>query len=54
MLEGFLVRTAFFGRELAGALVQLRGHLDGFSGGTTEGDQQLGELGKFGGFHGGN
>jgi hypothetical protein len=54
MLEGFLIGTALFGRELTGALVQLRGHLDGFPGGATEGDQYLGELGKFGGFHGGN
>jgi hypothetical protein len=54
MLEGLLIGTTLFGCELAGTLVQLGGHLDGFPGRATEGDQYLGELGKFGGFHGGN
>ena len=47
MLQGFLVATAFFGGELAGALVELCGHLRGFPGGTAKGDEDLGELGDF-------
>ena len=47
MLQGFLVVAAFFGGELAGAFVELRGHLDGFRGGTAEGDEDLGKLGDF-------
>lgn len=29
-----------------GAFVELRGHLGGFPGGTAEGDEDLGKLGK--------
>jgi len=47
MLQRFLVSAAFFGGELAGAFVELRGHIGGFFGGTTEGDKDLGELGNF-------
>ena len=47
MLQSFLVAAAFFGGELAGAFVELRGHLGGFRGGTAEGDEDLGKLGDF-------
>ena len=47
MLERFLVAAAFFGGELAGALVQLRGHRDGFFRRTAERDEDLGKVGNF-------
>jgi hypothetical protein len=50
MLHGFLVSAAGINGELAGALVELRGHGGGFFRRTTEGDEDLGE---FGNFHGG-
>ena len=46
-LQRFLVAAAFFGGELAGALVQLRGHLGGFFRRTAERDEDLGEFGNF-------
>jgi len=47
MLQGFLVTASLLGGELAGALVELRGHLRGFFSGTAEGDQNLGQFGDF-------
>jgi len=47
MFQRFLVTAALFGGELAGALVELCGHLGGFPGGTAKGDEDLGELGDF-------
>ncbi len=47
MFQGLLVGAAFFGSKLMGALVELRGHLDGFFRGTAEGDKDLGELCDF-------
>ncbi len=47
MLQGFLVGVALFGGELAGAFVELRGHLGGLGRRAAEGDEDLGELGKF-------
>ena len=44
MLQGFLVTAAFFGGQLPGALVELRGHCGGFFRRTTERDEDLGEL----------
>ncbi len=49
MLQRFLVAAAFFSGKLAGAFVELRGHLGGFLGGTAEGNE---DLGKLRGFHG--
>ena len=42
-----VVSAAFLFGELAGAFVQLRGHLGGFFGGTAERDQDFGEFGNF-------
>ena len=50
MFQRFLVTAAFFGGELAGALIELRGHLGGFFRRTAEHDEDLGELGNFHGF----
>jgi len=47
MRERVIVRTAFLFGKLAGAFVQLRSHDGGFTGGTTEGDQDFGEFGNF-------
>jgi len=47
MLQGFLIAAAFFSGELAGAFVELRGHLGGFFRRTTERDEDLGKLGNF-------
>ena len=47
MLQRFLVAAAFFRRELPGTLVQLRRHVGGFFSGTTERDENLGEVGNF-------
>ena len=47
MFQCFLVAAVFFGGELAGALVELRGHLGGFFRRTAEHDEDLGELGNF-------
>src|ERR1035437_2693799 len=47
MLERFLVTAVFFGGELAGAFVELRGHLGGFFRRTAEGDEDLGKLENF-------
>ncbi len=47
MLQRVLVAAALFGGKLAGAFVQLRGHIQGFFSGTAEGDKDLGELGNF-------
>ena len=47
MFHSFLITTAFFGGELFGALVELRGHVGGFFRRTTEGDEDLGKLGNF-------
>ena len=49
--QRLLIITTFRGGQLAGAFVQLRGHLRGFFRRTAEGDQSLGELGNF---HGAN
>ena len=51
MLQCFFVRTSFFGGELAGAFVELRGHLGGFFRRTTERDE---DFGQFRNFHGKN
>jgi len=50
----FLVGTALFDGELAGALVELRGHPGGLCRGTTQRDERGGELLElgFGGGHG--
>ncbi len=42
MLQGVLIAAALFSGELAGTFVELRGHLSGFFGRTTEGDENLG------------
>ncbi len=47
MLQGFVVGAAFFGSELMGAFVELRGHFGGFLGGATEGNEDLGKLRNF-------
>jgi hypothetical protein len=47
MLQRFLVVAAFLGGKLAGAFVELRGHLGGFLGGTAEGNEDLGKLRDF-------
>ena len=47
MFQRLLVRPVFFSGELAGALVELRGHLGGFFRRTTERDENLGKLGSF-------
>ena len=44
VLERFLVTAIFFGGELAGALVQLRGHFGGFFRRTTKRDENLSQL----------
>jgi len=50
MFQRFLITAVFFGGELAGAFVELRGHLGGFFRRTAEGDEDLGKLGNFHGF----
>ena len=47
MLQGFLVRPVLLGGKLAGALIELRGHVGGFFRRTTERNEDLGELGIF-------
>ena len=47
MFQCCFVRLAFFGGKLFGALVELRGHVGGFFRWTTEGDEDLGQLGNF-------
>ncbi len=47
MFQGFLIATAFFSGELAGAFVELRGHLGRLFRRTTERDKNLGELRNF-------
>ena len=47
VLKRFFVSATFFDGELAGALVQLLGHLGGFIRRTAECDQNLGELRNF-------
>ena len=47
MCKGFVVGTAFFGGELAGAFVELRGHVSGFLRRTAERDEDLGKVGNF-------
>ena len=42
MLQRLFVAAALFGSELMGAFVELRGHLGGFIGRTTERDKNLG------------
>jgi hypothetical protein len=49
MFQRFLITAVFFGGELAGALIQLRGHLGGFFRRTTERDE---DFGQFRNFHG--
>ena len=44
MLQGLLVAPAFFRGELAGALVELRGHPGGFLRRTAEGGEHLSQL----------
>ena len=51
MPQGLVVGPVFLGGELAGALVELRGHVGGFFRRTTERNEDLGELGEF---HNGN
>ena len=48
MGEGFLVGTALLGGELAGALVELRGHLGGLRRRAAERNESGGELLKLG------
>jgi hypothetical protein len=50
MFQRVVVAAIFFSGQLFGALVQLRGHVGGFFGGTAKRDEDLGELGNF---HGG-
>ncbi len=50
MLQGFFVGPAFLSGELAGAFIQLRGHVGGFFSRTAEGDQDFGQFGSFHGF----
>ena len=45
------MRATFRDGKLCGAFVELRGHLDGFIGRTTERDEQLRELLEFGFSH---
>ena len=47
MLQGFIVASALLGGELAGTLVELRGHGGGFFRRATESDEDLGEFGNF-------
>lgn len=47
MFQRFLIAAAFFGGELMGTLVQLRGHLGGFVCRAAEGNKDLGKLGSF-------
>ena len=47
MFQCVLVGPVFLGGELAGALVELRGHRAGFFGGTAKRNQNLCELGNF-------
>ena len=51
MFQGIFITATLFGGKLAGALVQLRGHVGGFFRRAAEGDEDLGELGDF---HGDN
>lgn len=44
MFHGVLIAAAFFGGELVGTLVELRGHVGGFFGWAAEGDEHLGKL----------
>lgn len=53
MLHGFLVGAAFFGGELAGAFVKLRGHFGGLLRRTAEDLKSPCKLGKFYGHCGG-
>jgi hypothetical protein len=46
VFQCLFVRTIFFRGQLAGALVELRGHFGGFFRRTTERDENLGELGN--------
>ena len=52
MLHGCFVTATLFGGELAGAFVELRGHLGGFLRRTAEGDENLGKIGSFHGNQG--
>ena len=47
MLHRFLVSAALLDGKLAGALVELRGHVGGFFRRATESDEDLGELRNF-------
>lgn len=47
MRHGLFVGLLFFGGELAGALIELRGHIRRFVGRTAEHDEDLGEFGNF-------
>ena len=47
MREGLVVAAVFLGGELAGALVQLRGHCVGFFGWAAEVDKGSGKVGIF-------
>jgi hypothetical protein len=40
MGQGFLVCFSLFGGQLAGALVELRGHFAGLPGGAAQGNEQ--------------
>lgn len=46
MFQRVLIAAIFLRRQLAGALVELGGHLGGFFRRTTERDENLGELGN--------
>jgi hypothetical protein len=45
--ERLIIGVIFIGGQLAGALVQLRGHLRGFFRRTTEHDQNFGDFRNF-------
>ncbi len=47
MLQRFLIAVAFFGGELAGALVELCGHVGGFFRRAAERGEDFGEFGNF-------
>ena len=47
MLQSFFITAALFGRKLARAFVELRGHPGGFFRRAAERDEDLGELRDF-------
>ena len=47
MFQGFLVAAALFGSELAGALIELCGHLSRLFSRAAQRDENLSELRRF-------